>query len=163
MKPKPVEEFPNYQISPEGIVTNKSGRIIKPETTRNGYQRVSLSNDKIKHKRLSVHRLVAEAFIPNPDNLPQVNHIDENRLNNRVSNLEWCTPLQNLTHSKVIEKASIAKHHEVRCITTGKIYGSIKHAAAENDLCHSNIVACCNGRRKSTGRLEWEYVKEEEK
>ena len=75
-----------------------------------------------------------------------------------ISNLEWCSTLDNLNHSHVIEKASVAKFRKVKCVTTGKIYNSIKEAAEELGLYHSNIVACCNGRRATCGGLEWEYL-----
>ena len=153
-----ASDFPNYDISEDRIITNSKGKIIKGEISNNGYRRVSLSNDDIKHKKMSVHRLVAETYIPNPHNYPEVNHKNENKLDNRVSNLEWCSTLDNLNHSRVIEKASVAKFRKVKCVTTGKIYNSIKEASDELGLYHSNIVACCNGRRATCGGLEWEYV-----
>lgn len=153
-----IPDFPRYEVTTEGDVFNQSGLKLKPEKTRNGYLRVSLSNEKIKHKRMSVHRLVAEAFIPNPSNLPQVDHKNEIKTDNHVSNLRWSTPLGNLNHSRVIEKASEAKFTKVRCITTGEIFNSIKEAAETYNLAHSNIVACCNGRRNKCGGMGWEYV-----
>ena len=123
-----------------------------------GYLRVSLSNGIIKHKRFSIHRLVAEAFIPNPNNLPQVNHKDENKTNNCVDNLEWCTAIENLNHSNVIGKATKAKLKRIRCVDTGRIYASIKDVCETFGLSHSNIVACCNGRRKNCGGMKWEYA-----
>lgn len=68
----------------------KRDKILKPHKTNKGYIEVSLSN-KYQKKICKVHRLVAETFIPNPNNLPQVNHIDENKSNNNMNNLEWCT------------------------------------------------------------------------
>ena len=153
-----ASDFPNYSISEDGIVMNSKGRIIKGEISNRGYRRVSLSNNDVKNKKMSVHRLVAETYIPNPHNYPEVNHKNENKLDNRVSNLEWCSTLDNLNHSRVIEKASVAKFRKVKCVTTGKIYNSIKEASDELGLYHSNIVACCNGRRATCGGLEWEYV-----
>ena len=153
-----ASDFPNYSVSEDGEIRNSKGKIIKGEISNNGYRRVSLSNDDIKHKKMSVHRLVAETYIPNPHNYPEVNHKNENKLDNRVSNLEWCSTLDNLNHSRVIEKASVAKFRKVKCVTTGKIYNSIKEASDELGLYHSNIVACCNGRRATCGGLEWEYV-----
>lgn len=70
-------------------------RILKPKTDRNGYLRVGLSNGNGKPKTLSVHRLVCQAFHKNPENKPSVNHIDENKVNNTASNLEWCTVKEN--------------------------------------------------------------------
>lgn len=157
---KMIKDFPSYQIDENGNVFNEKGLKLKQETMRNGYLRVSLSNETETHKRHLVHRLVADTFIPNPNRLPQVNHINEDRTDNRVENLEWCTPLENLTHSRVIDKASVAKEHPIRCITTNTVYGSVKEASEKNGLHHSNIVACCNGRRHTCGGLEWEYASE---
>lgn len=157
-KAREIPDFPRYKVTSNGDVLNNDGIKLKPEKTRNGYLRVSLSNESIKHKRMSVHRLVANAFIPNPRNLPQVDHKNEIKTDNRVENLRWSTPLDNLNHSGVIGKASVAKFTKVRCITTGKIYDSVKEAADSLGIHHSNIVACCNGRRPTCGGLEWEYV-----
>ena len=158
-KRKRISDFPKYEVTTDGDVFNQKGLKLKPEKSRNGYLRVSLSNEHIKHKRMLIHRLVAEAFIPNPDKLPQVDHKNEIKTDNNVSNLRWSTPLENLNHSKVIEKASEAKFTKVKCITTGEIYNSVKEAADSLGLYHSNIVACCNGRRSKCGGLEWEYIK----
>lgn len=153
-----IPDFPNYTVNQNGDVYNKHGVKLKPSVQRNGYLIVSLSNEKVKHKRFLVHRLVAQAFIPNPNGLPQVNHIDKNKQNNCVDNLEWCTPLENLNHSKVIEKASKAKLTKVKCITTGKVYNSFKEIEETLGLPHSNLVACCNGKRKTCGGMEWRYA-----
>ena len=159
MKRAKIPEFPRYEVTEDGEIFNEDGRKLKPELTRNGYLRVSLSNDSVNHKRMLVHRLVANAFIPNPGNLPQVDHINEIKTDNRVNNLRWSTPFDNLKHSGVIDKASIAKFTKVRCVTTCKVYMPIKDAAEELGLYHSNIVACCNNRRSTCGGLQWEYVK----
>ena len=153
-----ASDFPNYTVSCDGEVTNSKGQVLKGTITNNGYKIVSLSYKNKKHKRFGVHRLVAETYIPNPDNLPEVNHINENKLDNRVENLEWCTTLDNLKHSHVIEKASIAKFTKVRCVTTGETFSSIKEAVDKYNLYHANIVSCCNGRRKTCGGMEWEYI-----
>ena len=158
MRQKQIPDFPRYSITDNGDVYTNAGLKLKQEITNNGYARVSLSNESVKHKRLSVHRLVADAFIPNPDNLPQIDHINEIKTDNRAENLRWCTPIDNLNHSRVIDKASVAKFTKVRCITTGTIYNSIKEAADAFGLYHANIVACCNGRRNTCGGMEWEYV-----
>lgn len=153
-----IKDFPNYRVDRNGNVFNSKGQCLKHETTNKGYHRVSLCNETEKHKRKSVHRLVAEAFIPNPNNLSQVNHKNENKTDNSVSNLEWCSPSDNLRYSGVIEKASVAKFTRIRCMDTGEIYNSVKEAADSLGLHHSNIVACCNGRRHTCGGVRWKYV-----
>lgn len=79
-------------------LTERKEKILKEECS-NGYLRVTLTKNK-KYKHFKVHRLVAEAFIPNPNNLPQINHKDINRKNNNVSNLEWCTAKYNMNYGK---------------------------------------------------------------
>jgi len=96
---KPIKGFNRqYEVSNLGNVRNSRNRIMKTYTVNSGYQCLKFSvNTKRTHHL--VHRLVAEEFIPNPDNLPEVNHIDENKYNNNVSNLEWVTSSANKQHS----------------------------------------------------------------
>lgn len=88
-------------IGKDGKLKKYHERMLKPDTSvlKRGYVRVTLSKDYVV-TRFQVHRLVAEAFIPNPDNKPFVNHIDNNGLNNHVSNLEWCTHSENMIHAQ---------------------------------------------------------------
>lgn len=86
----------------DGKTIYRKGRILKPQTG-SGYQTVYFRVGN-KQKWFYVHRLVAEAFIPNPDNLPQVNHINENRMDNRVENLEWCSQRYNINYGTAIER-----------------------------------------------------------
>lgn len=115
-----IKDFENYEISNMGrvrslphVVTQKGsngkmvchpydGRVMKPTITK-GYYKIGLPKDG-KYYNKQIHRLVAEAFIPNPDNLPVVNHKDENPLNNTVENLEWCTVQYNSTYGTVRER-----------------------------------------------------------
>ena len=85
------------------------------------------------------------------------NHKDYNKQNNNVENLEWCTCLENLNYSNVIDKASVAKHEEVICVDTDEVFESIKSACEKYGLHHSNIVACCNGKRATCGGYKWKY------
>ena len=98
-----------YQISNLGNVRTlhyKKPYLRKLSKTQRGYLVVNFFISKGKYKNYSVHRLVAEAFIPNPNNLPQINHKDENRLNNRVDNLEWCTNKYNCNYGHHCENLS---------------------------------------------------------
>lgn len=96
-----------YQVSTHGNVRNiKTGYILKPQLSKSSiygqgrYYKVVLWKSKHGGKNFSVHRLVAQAFIPNPDNLPQINHKDHNPFNNHVDNLEWCTAKYNCNHKR---------------------------------------------------------------
>ena len=99
---KEIKGFPGYFVTKNGkVYSNKRGKLreLKPAPrSKNGYLGVALTKNGKKVTK-NVHRLVAEAYIPNPDNLPEVNHIDENKLNNHVDNLEWVTSSQNTRYS----------------------------------------------------------------
>ena len=131
------------------------GMVLKP--IKNGcYFFVCI--DK-KHK--TIHRLVAKAFIPNPDSLPCVNHKDENKLNNKVENLEWCTPLYNTNYGT--GKARKGQKCWVAVIATDedgseRRFSSIREAEEKTGVNHSNIVACCRGRPRSAGCYKWRYA-----
>lgn len=96
---KTVDAFPNYKVSNKGRLKSiKTGKILSPSPTRSGYINTLLYKEG-KPINVKVHRLVAEAFIPNTNNLPVVNHIDRNKANNEVTNLEWCTQQHNAEHA----------------------------------------------------------------
>lgn len=127
---KNVNDF--LQVSETGQVFSH-GKAIRGEVTRNGYIRIHVSHHGVQYKFL-VHRLVAEAFIPNPDNLPQVNHKDGNKQNNSVENLEWCSASDNQKHayrmglkSAVGEKNGQSKLSEKDVIEIRTLYVKGKH------------------------------------
>lgn len=152
---------------------NRSGKILAQQIVK-GYLVVGLNHNKA-NKQCKVHRLVALAFIPNPSNLPQINHKDENPLNNNVGNLEWCDYLYNRNYGGRNERA--AKTQSVRLRgriphpeycksvykidpTTGDIldiFPSASEAARQNGLQESKISSVCNGYRKTTGGYKWRY------
>lgn len=114
-----------------------------------------------------MHRLVAEAFIPNPENKPQVNHIDENKTNNHYTNLEWVTVAENANHGTRNERISATKKAQgsstaakkVRCINTGEVFESISSAAKAMGVNYStSISACCRGKLQTAHGLKWEFV-----
>lgn len=156
---KPVVGFENlYEISNKGRVksigsynTCKRG-IMNPMIDPDGYPHVRLYDNGIC-KDISIHRLVAIAFIPNPNGYKYVNHKDENTKNNCVENLEWCTNSYNLVYSRGKKVAQYSKDG-----TLIKEFNSIADAAREYNIPTTNISKCCKGTRASAGKYVWKYV-----
>lgn len=102
----PVQGYEDYQISTEGnIISMKKQRYLKPLSNGKGYLMIGLYKDG-KRKAHKIHRLVAQAFIPNPDGLLEINHKDENKYNNTVSNLEWCDRRYNANYGTIKKRIS---------------------------------------------------------
>lgn len=169
---KPVEGFQgSYEVSNMGTVRSykqnrTDGKTTKGYENRKGYRVVLLYDGEGGKKWFPVHRLVAKAFLPNPHDLPQVNHKDEDKSNNRADNLEWCTNQYNARYGTKKERAGVSN----RCCKTtptpvysvdrdGNVrrYGSIGEAERATGLCHSNIVSVLKGRRKHSGNMKWFY------
>lgn len=152
---KAVCGFDRYEVSNFGKVRNiTSGKVLRPCKGNNGYNSVVLSSDQQSAKRKSVHRIVAEAFLPNLANLPQVNHKDGNKTNNCVENLEWCTRSENQQHRRNILKKGL---RPVVCIETQQHYESVKLAAKQNKSHIPNIVRACQNGSTASG-LHWKYA-----
>lgn len=150
---KVISNYDKYEISDTGIVRRcKNKKVLKYNKTKGGYLRVTLyKNGKSKH--LSVHRLVAYHFIPNPNFLPEVNHKDNNPINNNVDNLEWCTTQYNSRYSKskpVVQYTS--KNNYI------KIWWCIKQVEEELGIDRSSISRCCKGTQKTAGGYIWKYL-----
>lgn len=159
-----IKSLPKPMTNGKGNYYRKE-RILKPIIQNTGYLTVTLYKNK-KDDIYYIHRLVAETFLKNPDNLPVINHKDENKTNNCVDNLEWCTDEYNLnygTRNKSISKAMINNPLQskcVLCIETGIIYPSMQEVERLLKIHNSHICDCCKGRRKTAGGYHWEYVEE---
>ena len=128
----------------------KTKHILTPNHTNRGYLQVRLSigghsNTIARY----IHRLVAAAFIPNPDNLPEVNHKDENKENNCVDNLEWCDHQYNMEYSQ--NKINGWRKKPVKCLETEKVYASVSEAMEDTGIDRRCIGFACSGKTKSAG------------
>lgn len=151
-----------YQISNLGRVRSFKGhhgvkvRIMKPNLAR-GYKCVMIRK-KDGFKYLSIHRLVAMAFIPNPDKLPQVNHKNEIKTDNRVENLEWCTHRYNNTYGTARKRGAEKKRKKILCIETGIVYKSGGDASKSMNIEYSRIMKCCNGKAIQTKGYHFKFA-----
>lgn len=152
-----------YQVSNLGRVKSikfRKEKILKPGRDTYGYLHISLSKNG-ERKQYLIHRLVAQAFIANPDNLSMINHKDENPSNNRVENLEWCTAKYNNNYGTKIQRIAGKLSKPVLQFTKdGKLVKEWKSTMdVERNLGYSkgNISSCCTGRYKSAYRFIWKY------
>lgn len=175
-----IEGHQNYMVSNLGRVKSidrivdhgnnlvkLKGVILKPAKDNRGYLRVALSTNK-RLITCKVHRLVALAFIHNPENKETVNHINEIKEDNRVENLEWATVLENNRHGTRVERAInnsietgksfsvLQKDSEGNII---KIWGSTREVERVLNIPNQSISRCCNGGRKTVRGFKWEYIK----
>lgn len=161
-----------YQISTMGRVKSlRRNIILKNQIASNGYEMVKLYTNNSK-KDYSIHRLVANAFIENPDNLPQVNHRDENKTNNCVENLEWCTPKYNYNYGTInIRKSQkqlndknkskvVLQYTKDGCFI--KEWKSIRDIQRMTGYDKGYISKCCRGKYAYAYSYIWKYKKEME-
>lgn len=155
-----------YEVSDCGLIRSLPRRGTRCKNTRirsavynaNGYNQICLSKDG-KSKMVYVHRMVAQAFIPNPHNLPEVNHKDENPSNNCVKNLEWCDRAYNNRYGVRTQKTQKAVDMYdlndcfVRC------FESLVEAAGAVCGDAGHISQCCNGKRKTASKYKWRWHK----
>lgn len=159
-----IEDFEGrYRISDHGRVFSLiSKKLLNIYTNGCGYQCVYLYEADTGHyKNFKVHRLVAAAFIPNPLNLPQVNHKNEDKTYNYYLNLEWCSAAYNNNYGTRTLRAAITRAMPVVCIETGVIYWGAREAARQVGI-PNHISECCNGKRKSCGGYHWRWATENE-
>lgn len=148
-----------YAITEDGQVWSYKRKIfLKPSKQKGGYLKVILYLDGKTYTK-QVHRLVAETYIPNPENKPQVNHIDGNKENNSVNNLEWATVAENIRHA--VDNNLKGNTHIIRRVhdrTTGFIYSNCTEAAKVIDGTQQNVWSVCRGRKKQYKGHIFEYV-----
>lgn len=156
-----IKDYENYEVSNLGRIRNKkTGRILKLDKTKYGYFQIVLSkNGTIRRAR--VHRLVAEAFLPNPNKYPEVNHKDEDKTNNKVDNLEWCTAEYNNSYGtrikRVVEKNS---KPVLQYDFSGKFikeFSSVSDAAEEIGVSLGTLSGALTGQQKTSKGYLWKY------
>jgi hypothetical protein len=147
------------RFSSKGKIQVNESKVRVQSANKSGHMHVQLYRNSKPVKRY-VHRLVAEAFIPNPDNKPNVNHIDGNPKNNHYSNLEWCTQKENIRHSFNTGLTPTKKRVKSISLITGNEteYESIAVAARTLGISHTGIVQQLKGRAKSCNGCKWEYA-----
>jgi hypothetical protein len=173
----PIPDYPGYLAYEDGrIWSNKTNKFLRPNSTRHGYQSVELFNEN-GGKRILIHRIVASIFIPNPNNLPQINHKDENPENNRIENLEWCTAKYNMNYGEGArtrhQKINYTKPiYAITARINGKAvsvpvsmyskdgqfikrFNSIADASKETHIAKSGIGRVARGERKTAGGCIW--------
>lgn len=172
-----INGYPGYYAKDNGEIWSvKRGtpRRLIPTLDRKGYERVKLSLNGVQHTT-TVHRLIAKTFIPNPNNKPQVNHKDENKRNNNVNNLEWCTCLENIRYGTGIARSANSrkgiKINNRKAIESNKKpifqldkngnilkeWSSIADASRALKINDSHISDCCKGKRITCGGFKWRY------
>ena len=154
-----VRSLDGEVVTKRGVRKKKAGVILRPVIGKKGYCVVGLG----KGNRWYVHRLVAVAFLPNPNNLPMVNHKDENRANNKVDNLEWCDNRYNLNYGSVKDK--MRRHCSIRkqvlqIDKDGSVvntFDSLADAAKNVGVPYQNIAFCCKYSSRTAGGYRWRY------
>lgn len=161
-KGKKINNFPNYLISKEGqVYSTKTNKIREIEINENGYCRIRLMDGTKQGKKFYIHRLVAEAYIPNPNNYNQVNHKDLNKHNNNLDNLEWCSESMNMQHNSDNKPENCRKIFQFDLSDENKLigtYNSIKEASEKTNTNKTSIIHCCSGKYKKAGEYIWKYA-----
>ena len=151
-----------YQITSSGEVVSLHGstpKLLKGEIDKDGYRRVRLYSHG-ESKKYFVHRLVATHFLDIVEGCDIVNHINENKLDNRVENLEWTTAKGNANHGTRNSRMAKSKYKRVCQVKDGVIikrFDSLVQAQEETGVRYSGISACCHGKQKTSGGYEWEF------
>lgn len=162
-KGKIIDDYPNYMISKEGkIYSIRSNKLKISDDNNFGYCRVKLFNGTNKMgKNFTIHQLVANYYISNLNNYDQVNHIDLNKHNNNVDNLEWCDNSMNMKHNSDNKPEYSRKVLQYDIKDKNKIIGtfnSIKEASLKTNTNNTSIIHCCSGKYNTAGGYIWKYL-----
>lgn len=142
------KQFPKYEASSEGRIRNsKTGRILKTQINDHGYERLTLRRDKKQHSA-SVHRIIADAFYDIDGSDLEVNHIDGNKLNNRIDNLEYCTRSANTLHALKMKLRTPPNQIGIKVVETGEVYNSVRECARSIDCDPATIRSRLRGYNK---------------
>ena len=163
-----VRSIDRYVIDKKGHSVFRNGCIMKPYYTKTGYQFIRIGVFNEKHRDAYIHRLVAEAFLPNPDNLPEVNHKNEIKDDNHLENLEWCSRLYNARYGTIRKRQSeTRKDISIRPIVQrdldGRllaIYRTPGEAYRQTGIDSSAIIKVCKGRERfiTAGGFLWSFA-----
>ena len=160
-----VKSLERIIIKKNGVKQTIRERILKIQTDKDGYLQVSLYKGSGKMKTFKVHRLVCEAFHENPENKPCVNHIDEDKTNNTVGNLEWCTYKENINHGTRNARSAEGQSKSVGQYTTDgkliKVWQSAMEIERQLGYSHGNISLVARGKLKTAYGYVWKYIKDE--
>lgn len=146
-----------YAITSCGKVWSyRRKKFLAPRVSR-GYCQVSLCKDG-QVKNYYIHKLVAEAYLPNPLGMTQVNHKDEDKTHNWLNNLEWCDSQYNANYGTRNERMGLAHKKSIYCVELDEIFDSATDASRELGISLSHISDCCRGTRKTCGGYHWQFA-----